>query len=130
MDRVNIAWQLIGQIAAGLGVLVALIQAYKYLRSQTSIAKLESKVQQQSEHLEKDYKHLESIDIRLNTFEKRLIDYEETQAKEVERLNSSLDRLGKSLAAILNYMVEGNGVDKMREERDKLIEFFINSEKK
>lgn len=125
MEKINVAWELVGQFAVALGLIVGLVQGFKYLRSQTSIAKLETKVADQGDKLEKDYRHLEALDTRMNGFEKRLIDFEKKQAEEIDRVNKSLEMLGRSMASMLNHLIDGNGTESMREERDKLVDFFI-----
>ena len=127
MNEISAAWELIGKSAAGIGILVAIVQGFKYLRSQTSIARLETKVEDQGQKLEKDYKHLEAIDTRLAAFEKRLMEYEDKQTKETEKINASLERLGASLAAIMHNIIDGSGAEKLKEERDKLVDFFITN---
>lgn len=119
MDEINIAWDLVGKVGAAMAVLVGIIQAYKYLRSQTSVAKLEEKVSMHSDYLQKDKEHLERIDIRLDNIENQ-------NKNEFEQINKSLDMLGSSMASLINHMIDGNGLDKMKEERDKLTNFFIS----
>lgn len=121
MEKINVAWELVGQIAVGIGILVALIQGYKYLRSESSIGKLEVQVNRNKENLEKDLKHLERIDTRLDMLEKN------TQ-RELDQINDGISILGSSMASMINHMVEGNGIDKLKEERDKLVGFFIKRE--
>ena len=125
---INIAWDLVGKIAVIIGTTVAIVQGFKYLRSQTSLAKLETKVEHHGEILEKDYKHLEALDVRVNGFEKRISDFEEAQAKEAIKINTGLERLGGSMASILNHLIDGGSEKEMRNERDKLVEFFIKKQ--
>ena len=130
METINIAWDLVGKIAVIIGTTVAIVQGFKYLRSQTSLAKLEDKVEKQSEILEKDYKHLEAIDDRMNGFERRINDFEELQERQSRKVNESLERLGGSMAQILNHLIDGGNTDEMKKERDKLVSFFIEGQKR
>ena len=118
MEKVNIAWELVGQIAVGIGVLVALVQGFKYLWSESAIGKLEKEVSKNKENLERDYRHLERIDNRLDMLEKN------TQ-RELDQINDGINILGSSMASMINHMVEGDGIDRLKEERDKLVGFFI-----
>ena len=124
MEKINIAWELIGQFAVGVGVMVGLVQGLKYLRSQTSIAKLEDKVQQNTTNLEKDLKHLERLDIRMDGFEKQLIQQETRFEKELEKINENLNIFGGSMASIMNHMIDGK-TENLKEERDKLVNYLI-----
>ena len=118
MEKVNIAWELVGQIAVGIGVLVALVQGFKYLWSESAIGKLEKEVSKNKENRERDYRHLERIDNRLDMLEKN------TQ-RELDQINDGINILGSSMASMINHMVEGDGIDRLKEERDKLVGFFI-----
>lgn len=125
MEKINVAWELVGKLGAGIGILVALVQGFKYLRSQTSVAKLEDKVAKNTENLEKDLKHLERIDRRIDQFEKQLIKNQEEANTEMESINESLNIFGSSMASLINHMIDGNHIDKLKEERNKLTDFFI-----
>lgn len=118
MNQIEIAWDLIGKLGVAIGVIVGIVKGYQFLRSQTSVAKLEEKVKTHETYLAKDKEHLERIDTRLDNMEASM-------KKEFEMINSSLDILGSSISSIINHMIDGDGIEEMREERKKLTAFFI-----
>jgi len=125
-DEVNATWSLIGKLGVILACIVGIIKAYQYLRSQTSVAKLEAKAKEHDQYLTNDKRHLKNIDGQISEINKRLDKAEIDRIKESEKISESLAMLGTSLSAMLNHMIDGNGIDKMMQERDALQKFFIN----
>lgn len=119
-------WSFIGKVGAILLLVVGIIEAYKKLRSQTPVAKLEDRMNKHDTYLDNDKRHLEELDRHIVQLDKKISDVNQNQAKESSRINASLNMLGTSMSALINHMIDGNGIDKMKEERDALNNFFYN----
>ena len=120
--EIEAVWSLVGKVAAVIGVTVALIQGIRYLYSLSPSAKLDQKISAIEKNLEKDYEHLKKHDDEIETLNKKL----DHTSKQIDQLNQGIHRLGKSQIALINHTINGNGIDKLREEVDDLTEFFID----
>lgn len=128
MENIKITWETIGQLGVVMAAIVGIIKSYQFLRSQTSVAKLEETVKKNTENLDKDFKRLERIDTRIDDIEQKLLQQREDTNEELDKINEGINILGSSMASLINHTIDGSGVDKMREERDKLFGFFIKRE--
>lgn len=128
MENIKITWETIGQLGVVMAAIVGIIKSYQFLRSQTSVAKLEETVKKNTENLDKDFKRLERIDTRIDDIEQKLLQQRKDTNEELDKINEGINILGSSMASLINHTIDGNGVDKMREERDKLFDFFIKRE--
>jgi hypothetical protein len=117
-QEIEIAWSLVGKIGVALTCLVGIIKSVKYLKSQTSVAKLEKRVSIHDDYLTTDKRRLDEMDKKIKSMETDRIE-------ESRRINESLTMLGTSLTAILNHMIDGNGIEEMKKEREQLQNFFI-----
>lgn len=120
-SEIEALWSLTGKVGAVLAAIVALIKAYQFLVQLTPVAKLEKRVTACEKHDETDFN-------RINGLEKRVIELEKKTdevAAKIDRVDEGIQRLGKSQISLFRHMIDGNGVDKMREEEEDLTEFFI-----
>ena len=124
-QEINVLWSLVGKIGSIVIVVVGLLKGVKYLRSQTSVAKLECKAAEHDALLACDKKHLERIDNHIGEIDNRINKMEKERMAESKRLNDSLSILGTSMSAMLNNMIDGNNKDQMIKERDELMNYFI-----
>ena len=122
MEEINVAWYLIGKIAAIIGVIVAIVKGVEYLNSLTPTARLEKRVDVIDEKQKKDFEHLKAIDAKIEHLELQVIDTQ-TQIQEV---NEGIQRIGKSQISLLRHFVTGNGQKEMADEADDLTEWFID----
>ena len=122
MEEINVAWDLIGKIAAIIGVIVAIVKGVEYLNSLTPTAKLEKRVDVIDEKQKKDFEHLQRIDAKIEHLEIQVTDTQ-TQIQEV---NEGIRRIGKSQISLLRHFVTGNGQEEMIDEADDLTEWFID----
>ena len=122
MEEINVAWDLIGKIAAIIGVIVAIVKGVEYLNSLTPTARLEKRVDVIDEKQKKDFEHLKAIDAKIEHLELQVIDTQ-TQIQEV---NEGIQRIGKSQISLLRHFVTGNGQKEMADEADDLTEWFID----
>ena len=97
MQDIEIFWNVVGKGAAIIGVIVAITQGIRYLYSLMPSSKLEKRVGDIESHQE-----------------------------QLRQMNEGIHRIGKSQIALLHHTIDGNGVDKMREEVDDLTDFFID----
>jgi len=115
-------WMVVGKVAAVIALLVGLVQGISYLHTKLPSGKLEKRVDKIEELQKRDFEHFKKIDGRLDNLEK---DSRNTQ-EQLKQVNDGIQRIGKSQIALLRHNIDGNGIDKMREEADDLTEFFID----
>ena len=106
--------------------IVAGIKALQFLFSISPTGKLKAQVDANTKHLNEDFEKFKTIERRLNAIDHRLDEAEKSRDAEVRGLTESLNIIGTSVASILNHMIDGNGVEEMKGERDRLIGHFIN----
>lgn len=122
MEEINVAWDLIGKIAAIIGVIVAIVKGVEYLNSLMPTTKLEKRIDGIEEKQKKDFEHLKAIDAKIEHLEIQVTDTQ-TQIQEV---NEGIQRIGKSQISLLRHFVTGNGQKEMADEADDLTEWFID----
>ena len=122
MDEISIAWELVGKIAAVIGVIVAIVKGVEYLNSLMPTTKLEKRIDGIEEKQKKDFEHLKAIDAKIEHLELQVTDTQ-TQIQEV---NEGIQRIGKSQISLLRHFVTGNGQKEMASEADDLTEWFID----
>lgn len=121
-NEISVTWDLIIKIGAIIGILVAIIQGTKYLASLTPTAKLTERVNGIEQNLNKDFEHIKEIDRKIEHLEEKT---DNTQ-KQIKEVNDGIKMIGRSQISLLRHMVDGNGVDKMRDEAEELTDFFID----
>ena len=121
-NEISVTWDLIIKIGAIIGILVAIVQGTKYLASLTPTAKLTSRVNGIEDNLKKDFEHIKEIDRKIEHLEEKT---DNTQ-KQIKEVNDGIKMIGRSQISLLRHMVDGNGVDKMRDEAEELTDFFID----
>lgn len=123
MGEIEAFWSVVGKGAAIIGVIVAIVQGVSYLYTKTPGAKLEKRVGDMEGHLQKDYEHLKKHDEDIDALRLKT----DRTEQQLEELNAGIHRIGKSQIALLRHNIDGNGVEKMREEADDLTQYFIDS---
>lgn len=121
-NEISVTWDLIIKIGAIIGILVAIIQGTKYLASLTPTAKLAERVNGIEQNLNKDFEHIKELDRKIEHLEEKT---DNTQ-KQIKEVNDGIKMIGRSQISLLRHMVDGNGVDKMRDEAEELTDFFID----
>ena len=124
-NEFEMTWSLIGKVGMALACIVGIVKAYHFLRSQTAVAKLEEIAEKHSECIAKDKARLDNVDDQIVNIDKRLDTVEKLRAEETKRINESLTMLGTAQTALLNHMIDGNGIEEMVKERNELQKFFI-----
>lgn len=71
---------------------------------------------------EKDFEHIKEIDRKIAHLEEKT----DSTQKQIEEVNEGIKKIGRSQISLLRHMVDGNGVDKMRDEAEELTDFFID----
>lgn len=122
MNEISVAWELVGKIAAVIGVIVAIVKGVEYLNSLMPTTKLEKRIDGIEEKQKKDFEHLKAIDAKIEHLEMQVTDTQ-TQIQEV---NEGIQRIGKSQISLLRHFVTGNGQKEMADEADDLTEWFID----
>ena len=121
-NEISVTWDLIIKIGAIIGILVAIIQGTKYLASLTPTAKLTERVNGIEQNLNKDFEHIKELDRKIEHLEEKT---DNTQ-KQIKEVNDGIKMIGRSQISLLRHMIDGNGVDKMRDEAEELTDFFID----
>lgn len=121
-NEISVTWDLIIKIGAIIGILVAIIQGTKYLASLTPTAKLTERVNGIEDNLKKDFEHIKDLDRKIEHLEEKT---DNTQ-KQIKEVNDGIKMIGRSQISLLRHMIDGNGVDKMRDEAEELTDFFID----
>ena len=121
-NEISVTWDLIIKVGAIIGILVAIFQGTKYLASLTPTAKLTSRVNGIEDNLKKDFEHIKELDRKIEHLEEKT---DNTQ-KQIKEVNDGIKMIGRSQISLLRHMVDGNGVDKMRDEAEELKDFFID----
>ena len=122
ISDIEVAWSVVGKFAIILGVIVGIVQGVKYLNSLSPTTKLEKRIGDAEEKLRNDYERLNDIDRRIEALEHKVDD---TQ-KQIHEVNEGIQRIGKSQISLLRHMIDGNGIDKMKQEVKELTEYFID----
>lgn len=122
MNEISVAWELVGKIAAVIGVIVAIVKGVEYLNSLMPTTKLEKRIDGIEEKQKKDFEHLKATDAKIEHLEMQVTDTQ-TQIQEV---NEGIQRIGKSQISLLRHFVTGNGQKEMADEADDLTEWFID----
>lgn len=122
MSEISVAWELVGKLAAVIGVIVAIVKGVEYLNSLMPTTKLEKRIDGIEEKQKKDFEHLQRIDAKIEHLEIQVTDTQ-TQIQEV---NEGVRRIGKSQISLLRHFVTGNGQKEMTDEADDLTDWFID----
>lgn len=122
MSEISVAWELVGKIAAVIGVIVAIVKGVEYLNSLMPTTKLEKRIDGIEEKQKRDFEHLKAIDAKIEHLELQVTDTQ-TQIQEV---NEGVRRIGKSQISLLRHFVTGNGQKEMTDEADDLTDWFID----
>ena len=114
------------EICGWIAIIVTAIKGVQFLFSLTPTGKLKTQVESNTKHLSEDFERFKIMEKRLVDIELRMDKSEKERAEESKRLTDSLNIIGTSVASILNHMIDGNGIEEMKKERDQLIGHFIN----
>lgn len=106
MDNVAITLQTILALFGGITCIVGGISAIAKLFS--PFKKLKQKVEDHDTKLNKDFERMEAFG---------------KATQEIEETNKAIC---KSLLVLMNHEITGNGVDKLKEQRDALEQFLID----
>ena len=115
-------WSFIGKIGIIIGVIVAIVQGVRYLNSLSPTSKLDKRMADAEEKLRNDYERLNSIENRIEALENKVDD---TQ-KKITEVDEGIHRIGKSQISLLRHMIDGNGIESMKQEVRELTEYFID----
>lgn len=122
LSRIDSAWVLIGQIFAGLTIIVGLWKIFDYIRSKLPSTKLENRIAKAENRLEQGDKRFDDIDRKIKGIEEKVIKTQD----QVTEVNKGIQMLGKAEISLFNHLIDGNGVDGMRKEVKELTDYFID----
>lgn len=112
-------WAVIGQWivygASLTGAFTAIIQFIKWMRSKTSVAKLEAIVADHEKKLDNDYKSIKDLEHRIVTSE-----------KDSEENHKTLRLLLASNDAILQSLIHGTDTDGLKEVSEDIQKYLRN----
>lgn len=122
----NGLWERVLDILGWVALFVAAVKGVQYLFSLLPSSKLAMQVKENSEKLQNDYNRLDKLDERLERLETRMDESERERSEETRIINQSLNMLGKSQISMLRHFIDGNGIEEMKREAEKLTSFFID----
>ena len=119
-------WERVLDVLGWVALFVAALKGLQYIFSLLPSSKLALQVKENTEKLQKDYTRLDKLNERLDSLEQRINESEKERAEETRLINQSLNMLGKSQISMLRHFVDGNGIEEMKREAEKLTSFFID----
>lgn len=119
-------WERVLDVLGWVALFVAALKGLQYIFSLLPSSKLALQVKENTEKLQKDYNRLDKLNERLDSLEQRINESEKERAEETRLINQSLNMLGKSQISMLRHFVDGNGIEEMKREAEKLTSFFID----
>ena len=119
-------WERVLDVLGWVALFVAALKGLQYIFSLLPSSKLALQVKENTEKLQKDYNRLDKLNERLDSLERRINESEKERAEETRLINQSLNMLGKSQISMLRHFVDGNGIEEMKREAEKLTSFFID----
>ena len=114
------------EICGWVALIVTAIKGLQFLFSLTPTGRLKTQVESNTKHLSEDFERFKRLEKKIDDIELRIDKSEKERAEESKKLTESLNIIGTSVASILNHMIDGNGIEEMKKERDQLIGHFIN----
>lgn len=107
-------WSVIGKFAAVLAVVVAIVKGVQYLNGFMPTTKLDARVTAVEKKQEDGMKRLEHLESQSDDMKKQM-----------NEVSEGIRRIGRSQISLLNHYINGNGVDRMKEEVEDLTDYFI-----
>lgn len=108
-----------GWASAGIGAVVLVAEGVKATKTLlTPVLKFEKRVTELEKHDKKDYDRFDAIDEKLKKQDEKIEDQIETQ----EKTNQALM---KGMIAVINHMIDGNGISGLKEARENLLNHVI-----
>lgn len=114
------------EICGWVAIIVSAVKGVQFLFSITPTGKLKVQVEKNTKHLEQDFEKFKVLENDISSIKMKIEQSERERAEDSKKLNASLNMIGTSVASILNHMIDGNGIEEMKEERDRLMTHFIN----
>lgn len=120
-SQIDATWVLIGKVLAVLTVIVGLYKAVEYLWSKSPSFKLGTRLETAEKRLEAGDKRFDELDRRIKSIEEQV---NQTQ-RQITEVNEGVKMLGKAEVSLFNHLINGNGVDAMKQEVKSLTDYFI-----
>jgi len=114
------------EMCGWIALVVSAIKGLQFLFSITPTGKLKQQVDKNTEHLQADFERFKKLESEISNINSKIDQMERERSEDTKKLTASLNMIGSSVASILNHMIDGNGIDEMKTERDKLMIHFIN----
>ena len=114
------------EMCVWIALVVSAIKGLQFLFSITPTGKLKQQVDKNTEHLQADFERFKKLESEISNINSKIDQMERERSEDTKKLTASLNMIGSSVASILNHMIDGNGIDEMKTERDKLMIHFIN----
>lgn len=114
LSELEVTWSVVGKFAAILAVVVAIVKGVQYLNGFMPTTKLNARVTEVEKKQADGLKRLEHLE-----------NQSDDMKRQIGEINEGIRRIGRSQISLLNHTINGNGIDKMREEVDDLTDYFI-----
>ena len=112
--ELEITWAVVGKFAAVLAVIVAIVKGVQYLNGFMPTTKLDKRVTEVEKRQADGIKRLEHLE-----------NQSDDMKRQIGEINEGIRRIGKSQISLLNHSINGDGVEKMKEEVEDLTDYFI-----
>lgn len=110
----EVTWSVVGKFAAILAVVVGIVKGVQYLNGFMPTTKLNARVTEVEKKQADGLKRLEHLESQSDDMK-----------RQIGEINEGIRRIGRSQISLLNHTINGNGIDKMREEVEDLTDYFI-----
>ena len=115
-----------GWIAAGIGVIILIAQGIDAVKTIISpVLKLEKRVKTIEDHNAKDLGRFGEMDGKIAGVDKRVTEVNENMEKRFTKQEETNQAILKSLAALINHEIDGNGIDGLKQARSELLQHII-----
>ena len=112
--EIEAVWSVVGKFAAILAVIVAIVKGVQYLNGFMPTTKLNERVTVVEKKQEDGLKRLEHLE-----------NQSDDMKRQMSEVSEGIRRIGRSQISLLNHSINGNGVEKMKEEVQDLTDYFI-----
>ena len=114
LSEFEVVWSVVGKFATILAVIVAIVKGVQYLNGFMPTTKLDARVKDVEKRQEATDKRLEHLESQSDDMKKQMTE-----------VNEGVRRIGRSQISLLNHSINGNGIEKMKEEVQDLTDYFI-----
>ena len=114
LSELEVTWSVVGKFAAILAVIVAIVKGVQYLNGFMPTTKLDMRVKEVEKKQADTDRRLEHLEAQSDEMK-----------RQIGEIMEGIRRIGRSQISLLNHNINGNGIEKMKEEVEDLTDYFI-----